>query len=78
MSMPSKVAQAYIKDKQGETVFYYRLRNLADLFPLNAIKDRDGRTLEDAVEFTVEGVVNGMQLANHKIELRGDKLPKRP
>nr|KAG5697706.1 hypothetical protein BaRGS_000591 [Batillaria attramentaria] len=33
MSMPAKESRAFIKNKQGQTIFFYKLRNLAELFP---------------------------------------------
>ncbi|KAK7090677.1 uncharacterized protein [Littorina saxatilis] len=80
MSMPAKQAKAYIKDKHGDTVFYYTLKNLSHLFPQNKIEVDDPKrpgskkAREDAVQFVVEGVLNGVQMSSHKIKLDSQDL----
>ena len=70
MSMPAKEARAVLHNKQGETIFFYKLRNLAELFPSKThIKDSEGEPKSDAVEFLIEGRVDGMQLSSHRINL---------
>lgn len=74
MSMPAKEARAFIKNSYGDTVFYYKLNNLSHLFPRNKIRiptpeGQPQKYREDAVEFLVEGIVNGMQLSSHRINL---------
>jgi hypothetical protein len=70
MSMPASEARAMIRNKHGDTVFYYKLRNLSELFPPSThLKGEDGEERDDAVEFVVEGRVDGMQLSSHRINL---------
>ncbi|KAK7089984.1 uncharacterized protein [Littorina saxatilis] len=75
MSMPAKEARAIIKNKQGETIFFYKLRNLSELFSEDHhLKDEDGDPKSDAVEFVIEGRVDGMQLSSHRINLTDHDL----
>nr|KAG5697712.1 hypothetical protein BaRGS_000597 [Batillaria attramentaria] len=82
MSMPAKRAPVYIKDKKtGEQVFVYNLNSLLDLFEDNPdvtrVKDEEGKVRADAVQFRIEGKVDGMQLSSHTINLSGRKIPGR-
>ena len=75
MSMPAKEARAIIKNRRGDPIFFYKLRNLSELFPTSThLTDKDGETRSDAVEFVVEGRVDGMQLSSHRINLADHKL----
>ena len=70
MSMPAKEARAFIQNKQGEALFFYKLRNLSELFPkATHLLGEDGEPRSDAVEFLIEGRVDGMQLSSHRINL---------
>ena len=70
MSMPAKEARAVIKNKQGDPIFFYKLRNLSELFPKTThLPEEDGEPRSDAVEFLIEGRVDGMQLSSHRINL---------
>ena len=70
MSMPAKEARAVIQNKQGEAIFFYKLRNLSELFPkATHLLGEDGEPRSDAVEFLIEGRVDGMQLSSHRINL---------
>ena len=70
MSMPAKEARAVIQNKQGEALFFYKLRNLSELFPkATHLLGEDGEPRSDAVEFLIEGRVDGMQLSSHRINL---------
>ena len=80
--MPAKRAPVYIKDKRGDLVFVYNLNNLTDLFEdfpdVSRVKDADGKVRPDAVEFRIEGIVDGMQLSSHRINLSGHTLDSTP
>ena len=82
MSMPAKRAPVYIKDKNGEVVFVYTLNNLLDVFSsykdVSKVRDEDGKVLPDSVEFRIEGIVDGMQLSSHRINLTGHTLVSSP
>ena len=70
MSMPAKEARAVIKNKQGDPIFFYKLRNLSELFPKTThLPEEDGEPRSDAVELLIEGRVDGMQLSSHRINL---------
>ena len=46
------------------------------LFPDDThLEDEEGNIREDAVQFVIHGIVDGTQLANHNIHLKGRKLP---
>ncbi|KAK7089986.1 uncharacterized protein [Littorina saxatilis] len=77
MCMPAKEARAFIKNRQGETIFFYKLRKLSKLFSEDKhLKDEDGEVRPDAVEFVTEGRVDGMQLSSHRINLIDHGLVK--
>ena len=73
MSMPAKRAPVYIRDKRGELVYVYTVNNLVDLFEdfpdVRRVRDEEGKVKADAVLFHVEGIVDGMQLSSHHINL---------
>lgn len=73
MIMPARRAPVYIKDKTGEVVFVYSLNNLPGLFEnipdVERVKDEEQKVRSDAVRFTIEGIVDGMQLSSHRINL---------
>ncbi|XP_076453890.1 uncharacterized protein LOC143289013 [Babylonia areolata] len=70
MSMPAKEARAFVKNKAGDTIFFFKLRNLSELFPKSThLEDENGDTRSDAVEFVIEGRVDGMQMSSHRINL---------
>ena len=80
MSMPAGQAVVFIKNKQGRTVFLKVIENLSMLFPeenhIPIADSRDGGDVrEDAVQFVIHGVVDGMQLANHYIHLKSRQIP---
>ncbi|KAK7090292.1 uncharacterized protein [Littorina saxatilis] len=79
MSIPAKRAPVYIKHrKSGDLVFVYTVNNLPDLFEefpdVTRVKDEGGKVKADAVEFHIEGIVDGMQLSSHRINLSGHSL----
>ena len=76
MTMPAKKAEAFVRNKAGEVVHFYKLNNLKVLFPKQAVKGEDGKDREDAVQFVVEGMVSGIQLSSHRIELDSEALPR--
>lgn len=78
MSMPAQQAHAVIRDRQGAPVFHFKPRNLAELFPPSThLPGPDGQPRTDAVEFLIEGRVDGMQLASHRINLADRGLESR-
>ena len=78
MSMPAKQALVFIKNKKGRVVFLKAINNLSMLFPDHTHIKENGVTREDAVQFVIHGVVDGMQLSNHYIHLKGRKIPAKP
>lgn len=79
MAMPAKRAPVYIRDKNtGDLVFVYNVNNLPDLFEdypdVRRVKDSEGKVRADAVQFRIEGMVDGMQLSSHVINLSGRSL----
>ncbi|KAL8580868.1 hypothetical protein ACOMHN_039568 [Nucella lapillus] len=83
MSLPAKRAPVYIRSKSsGELVFVYSVNNLPDLFEecpdVRKVKDADGMVKADAVQFHIEGLVDGMQLSSHVINLSGRSLEGGP
>ena len=74
--MPEKQALVFIKNKEGRVVFLKSIVNLSMLFPEDThIKDEQGNSRQDAVQFEIHGIVDGMQLANHYIHLKGRGIP---
>ena len=72
MSMPAKEARAVIKNKRAETIFFFKLRNLSELFPKGTHLQEEGGggdPRSDAVQFVIEGRVDGVQLSSHRINL---------
>nr|KAG5697705.1 hypothetical protein BaRGS_000590 [Batillaria attramentaria] len=77
MVMPSKEARAFVKNKRGQNVFFYSVKDLTEFFPNQTLRDEQGKVLrQDAVQFLVEGVVDGMQLASHRINLIGHDISR--
>ncbi|XP_076435624.1 uncharacterized protein LOC143275427 [Babylonia areolata] len=79
MTLPAKRAPVYIRDKSsGDLVFVYSVVNLPDVFEncpdVRRVKDEEGKVRADAVEFHIEGIVDGMQLSSHVINLSGRSL----
>ncbi|XP_070173249.1 uncharacterized protein [Littorina saxatilis] len=75
MYMPEGQALVYIKNRKGRTVFLKVIENLSMLFPEEYhIPDQNNQPREDAVQFIVHGIVDGKQLANHYIHLKGEKI----
>lgn len=78
MSMPAKVAPVFIKDKRGDLVYAHYCNSLVDAFEkyreVGQVKDSEGKVRPDAVLFHIEGIVDGMQLSNHVINLSGHQL----
>ena len=75
MSMPAGKAPIYITDtKTGDIVAITTVCDLYDIFynfsdGVEEVKDKDGKVRTDAVRFTVKGIVDGVQLSTHKINL---------
>ncbi|XP_076453897.1 uncharacterized protein LOC143289015 [Babylonia areolata] len=70
VSLPVEEARAFIKNKAGDTIYFFTHRHLPDLFPNSThLEDENGDTRSDAVEFVIEGRVNGMQMSSHRINL---------
>ena len=75
MTIPAKKAPIYITDtKTGEVIFVRTICNLPRIFKdfkdgVEKVKDAEGKVRPDAVRFTVEGIVDGVQLSTHKINL---------
>lgn len=78
MSMPAKRAPVYIRDGRGQLVYAHNINSLVDVFQqfkdVERIQTADGKTRADAVRFSIEGIVDGMQLSNHVISLSGHAL----
>ena len=75
MTMPAGKAPIYITDtKTGELVFIRTVVNLPRIFKdfkegVEKVTDDEGKVRTDAVRFTVKGIVDGVQLSTHKINL---------
>ena len=75
MSMPAEEAPIYITDmKTGEVVFTRTICDLPKIFQEyenvdRKVIDSDGNDRQDAVRFTVKGIIDGIQLSTHKINL---------
>ncbi|XP_025080130.1 uncharacterized protein LOC112555819 [Pomacea canaliculata] len=80
MTMPQKKAPVYIKDiRTGELVlvriisslpFYFKKFEGVELLPPDEVT---GKPRKDAVIFHIEGIVDGVQLSSHRINLQQDK-----
>nr|KAG5685181.1 hypothetical protein BaRGS_005612 [Batillaria attramentaria] len=83
MTMPAQKAPIYIKDvKTGDTVFVRTVRNLPRLFrtfkDVKRVPDtgeNEGRDRLDAVDFSIEGIIQGVQLSSHRINLYSHPKP---
>jgi hypothetical protein len=78
MSMPAGRAPTYIIDlKTGERVAVRSVVNLPRDFrnfkDVMTVKDEEGKVKADRVLFRVEGIVDGVQLSTHKINLYTQK-----
>ena len=79
MTMPEKKAPIYITDtKTGDVVFVRTVCNLPRIFKdfkegVEKVKDETtDRIRTDAVRFMIKGIVDGVQLSTHKINLYTD------
>ena len=73
--MHDKEAKAFIRNKQGDMVFFYGIRDLRRLFPPKYhLQNEEGETRRDAVQFVVEGVVSGLKMSS-RIDLESQDLP---
>ncbi|KAL8580902.1 hypothetical protein ACOMHN_039602 [Nucella lapillus] len=74
MSMPALKAPIYVKNlKTGETNFVRTISSLPRIFKdfpaVSKVTNDEGQCRPDAVRFRVDGVIDGVQLSTHRINL---------